>query len=189
MILKSLMKNVMFAGILGAGLLLAGCSSVPTEVDKGPIKASTFSFMNVNARQAEFAETDKAVHGAIQQAIASNLAAKGVRQVQSDGDVTVSYLLIIGNNVSTTSINDYFGYGPDAEALHEKAQNAYSGVKDRNYLEAGTLLIDIIDAKTQKLLRRSHVTKPLLKNPTAEARAARIQEAVNETLNGLQIVH
>ncbi len=183
------MKNVALIGLFGAGLLLAGCSSVPTEVDKGPVKASTFSFMAARPRTPDFAESDAAVHAMIQQSIARDLAAKGVKQVASGGDVIVPYLIIVGNNASTTAINDYFGYGPEAEALHQKAQDAYSGAKTREYFDAGTLLIDIVDAKTQKLLYRTYVTKPLLKNPTPEARAARIQEAVDEALKTLQIAH
>ena len=44
--------------------------------------------------------------------------------------MTVSYLVIIGNGVATEAINDYFGYGEDASALHDKAHEAYTGNKN-----------------------------------------------------------
>jgi hypothetical protein len=44
--------------------------------------------------------------------------------VGSGGDVTVGYLLIVGNNGVTTSIDKYFGYSAAAAALHEKAHDA-----------------------------------------------------------------
>ena len=103
--------------------------------------------------------------------------------------MTVAYLVIVGNNASTESINTYFGYGRGATALHDKAQDAYTSSKNPNYFEAGTLLIDIIDAKTYKLLKRSYVVRPLLRNPTAEVRAERIQEAVDEALQDVRIAH
>jgi hypothetical protein len=57
----------------------------------------------------------------------------------------------------------------------------------RNYFEAGTLLIDIVDARTQKVLLRNYVTRQILQNPTAEVQKARIQEAVNEALKGVRV--
>lgn len=99
----------------------------------------------------------------------------------------VQYLIITGNNVSTTSINDYFGHSGDASALLDKAQSAYTASKNPNYFEAGTLLIDIIDSKSFKLLRRGHATRPMLQNPSADDRAVRIQGVVDEILRELRI--
>ena len=64
------------------------------------------------------------------------------------------------------SINDYFGYAADADALQNKAQAAYTGSKNPNYFEAGTLVIDVIDSKTFKLLKRGYATRPILQNLT-----------------------
>lgn len=171
-----------------AGLWVAGCSSTPTHVDKGPVKARTFSFIHTgNPPAANFVDSREGVHRAIQAAITENLAAKGVTKVASGGDVTVAYLIIIGNNGTTEAINTYFGYGRDSSALHEKAHMAYTSSKNPNYFEAGTLLIDIVDAKTFKVLERKYVVRPILKDATAEVRAARIQEAVNAALGDLRI--
>jgi hypothetical protein len=170
--------------------LIAGCSSTPTRVDKGPVTAQTFNFIKGGVTpQAEFADNREAVHKTIQDAITQNLAGKGLRKVDAGGDVTVAYLVIVGNNASTETINTYFGYGRDTAALSDKAQDAYTSSKNPNYFEAGTLLIDVIDAKTFKVLKRNYAVRPVLSNPTAEVRAANIQEAVNEALSGLSISH
>lgn len=103
----------------------------------------------------------------------------------SGGDVTVAYLIIAGNNATTTSINDYFGYGRDVSALTDIAHERYTqDNKDPNYFEAGTLVIDLIDSKTNKLLKRNYATRALLKNPTAAQQAERIGEAVDEIFKG-----
>src|SRR6185295_2835556 len=108
---------------------LAGCST-PTKVDHGAIRAATYSFVDPGPRtRPSSADQTQAVHSAIQAAIDKNLASRGVTRVERGGDVTVGYLLIIGNNVSTMAINDYFGYGEDAQGLHDKAQSAYSDSK------------------------------------------------------------
>ena len=169
-------------------LLAVGCSSTSTKVDHGPIKASTFSFINIAGRpQPAYADQNAEAHKMIQDAITANLAAHGVTHVPSGGDVTVAYLVIAGNNATTVSINDYFGYGRDNDVLGQIAHEKYTNNKNPNYFEAGTIVIDIIDAQTNKLLKRNYATRPLLANPTAETRAAQIQSAVKEALQGLRI--
>lgn len=172
-----------------AGLLaLSGCSSVPTKVDTGPIRAKTFNFVDGGLKPAPaYADNRDAVHALIQDAITRNLAARGVTRVAAGGDVTVAYLVILGNNVSTRSINDYFGYRDDASALHEKAQDAYTGTKNPNAFEAGTLLVDIVDGKSFTLRKRDYATRPILRNMPADTRAALIQEVVDEILRGVRI--
>jgi hypothetical protein len=107
--------------------------------------------------------------------------------VEAGGDVTVAYLVIVGNNASTEMIDTYFGYGRDSSALHDKAHAAYGRSQNPNYFEAGTLLIDFIDSRTYKLLKRAYVVRPLLRNPSAEVRVERIQEAVDAVLGDLRV--
>jgi len=176
--------------ILTAGVLaLAGCSSTPTKVEGGPIRARTFSFVSRSTKPSPaYADNRQVIHSMIQAAITKNLAGRGVSTAASGGDITVAYLIIAGNNASVTSINDYFGYGEDAAALLDKAHTAYNDSKNPNYFEAGTLVIDIIDSKSFKLLKRGYATRPVLRNLPDDARAARIQEVVDEILRDLRIV-
>jgi hypothetical protein len=181
------MKLNLISGLAVALILIAGCST-PTKVDKGPIKAASFSFLHPGPLpEAAFAANRQRVHAMVQEAISDNLTAKGLKRVPDSGEVTVAYLIIVGNNVTTSAIDDYFGYGPDTRALADKAQTAYTENDQRGYFQAGTLLIDLVDSRTHKLLQRHHVTKPLLQNPTADVRKANIQEAVNEALQGVRI--
>jgi outer membrane murein-binding lipoprotein Lpp len=182
------MKLYSLFGLAAAVLLLAGCSSTPTKVDTGAIHARTFSFVN-RRQQPEpgFADERQAAHDMIQAAITKDLAARGVTRVAAGGDVTVGYLVILGNNASTESINTYFGYGQDSSGLHDIAHEAYTGGKNPNYFEAGTLLIDIVDTKTYKLLKRNYATRSIIHNLAPETQAERIQEAVDEIFRGLRI--
>jgi len=178
-------QNLLF---LAAGALtLAGCSSTPSQVDHGSITAKTFSFVSRAARPAPtYSDNRQVAHTLIQEAITKNLAARGVTRTATGGDVTVGYLVVVGNNASSKSITDYFGYGSDAAELHEKAQDAYSGSKNPNYFEAGTLVIDITDSKDFKLLKRGYATRQVLRNLPADARAARIQEVVDRILSDVR---
>src|SRR4029077_5763361 len=121
--------------------------------------------------------------------IVNNLAAKGLDRTNGTGDVIVAYMVIIGNNVSTEAITTYFGYGRDADALHDTAQDAYTDSKTPNHFEAGTLVIDVVDAKTYELLYRNYVVRPILGNATAAVRGERVQEAVDTALANLRIAN
>jgi len=177
--------------ILAAGAFaLAGCSSASKTIDSGKIRASTFSFVNTGGKSSPgYSDNRQAIHEMIQGAITKNLTERGITKVATGGDITLAYLVIVGNNVATKSINDYFGYSDDADALAEKAHSSYTNTKNPNYFEAGTLVIDIIDAKTFKRVKRGYATRPILRNLPADARAARIQEVVDEILRDLQIAH
>jgi hypothetical protein len=168
---------------------LAGCSSVKTRVDTGPIKASTFSFINTGSKPVPAgADNTAALHAVVQDDMTRTLASKGLSKLPTGGDVTVGYLIIAGNNVSTTALGEYFGYNSDADALAEKVHTAQTIKSERrDYFEAGTLVIDLIDPRTNKLLWRNSVQRDILRNPTPEVRAARLQEAVDSCLSGLRI--
>jgi len=175
------------AALLGC-LLLAGlvaaCSSVKTQVDNGPVKARTFSFLNVAGRQAPAsAEDGQQAHAIVQQAIISNLAAKGVSNVPSGGDVTVAYLIVVGNNTTTTSLNSYFGYTADSDAFVSKIHSEQTGTGgERGYFESGTLVIDFVNPATSKVLQRRSIQAEVLRNLTMEKRTARVQGIVDQAL-------
>lgn len=169
-------------------LALAGCSSTSTKVDTGAIRAATFSFVNTGSKPSPaYTDNRQDVHPIIQEAITKNLGGRGLSKAAAGGDVTVGYLIIVGNNVSTVAIDQYFGYNENSGALHDKAHRAYINNKNPNYFEAGTLVIDIVDSKTFKLLKRGYATRQTLRNLPLEARAARIQEVVDEILRDLRI--
>ena len=180
------MKSSCYLTLALAAWIVAGCGT-PPKVDKGPIRAATFNFIEGGAKVAPGFDSREQIHAAIQDSITRNLASKGLSKVSTGGDVTVAYLVIVGNNVSTEAIATYFGYGRDTAALHDKAQNAYTKSKNPNAFEAGTLLVDIVDGKTFKLLNRSYVARPLLRDPSAAVRAERIQEAVDAALKDVRL--
>jgi hypothetical protein len=180
------MKYPLLLTLSLAGLLLNGCSSTPSHVNEGPIHAKSFSFITRKPGAVQ-PESREKIHGMIQDSITRNLTSKGLSPVAAGGDVIVAYLIVVGNNASTESITTYFGAGRDPSALENKAQEAYDRSKNPNYFEAGTLLVDILDGRTYKLLKRSYVTRPLLRDVTADVRAERIQEAVDAVLNDVSI--
>jgi hypothetical protein len=169
-------------------LLVASCSSVKTYVDNGHVKARTFSWLDTGSRPTpDFAEDRKEAHALVQQAITKNLAARGVSHVPTGGNITVAYLIVVGNNVATTSLNSYFGYTPDSEALVEKVHTQQTAEANRGYFESGTLVIDFLDPTTSKLLQRRSIHAQVLRDLPMEKRTERIQSVVDQALGDVPI--
>ena len=182
--------RIALCGVVLSLLGLTACSSVKEYVDKAPVKARTFSFLNTGNKQfPSYAEERQQAHAAVQQALINNLATKGVSYTQSGGDVTVGYLIVVGNNANTTSLNSYFGYTEDTDAIVQKVHKEQTGSDARGYFEAGTLVIDFIEPATSKLLQRRTVQAQLLRNLPTESRIARLQSLVDQTLKDVPVSH
>ena len=177
------MKQTYLITTLLVAFAVSAFASAPTTVRGRAIHARTFNFAQP-AQKPVFADQRAAVHRMVQDAITKNLAARGVKRVASGGDLTVPYLVIKGDNASTEAIRDYFGYGDDLGDLHDKAQKKYTGTKNPNYFQAGTLLIDLVDGKSFKLLKRGHATSNLAAKGVS---AAQIQSAVDQILGDVKI--
>ncbi|MGH8094351.1 MAG: hypothetical protein ACREIF_12905 [Chthoniobacterales bacterium] len=67
------------------------------------------------------------------------------------------------------------------------ATKEHTGSKNPDRFEAGTLLIELIDAKSFRLLKRGYATRPLMQHLSTSTRAARIQEVVDEVLRDVRI--
>lgn len=183
--------------LLAAISMLAGCSSVPVQVKEEPIPASTFSFIDVKTKSSSgIADNRAEMHAMIQNAITKNFAAKGVSRVESGGDLTVGYLVIVASNTTTSAISDYFGYGPDNKALLDKAhkgvaklraEDPETRIRDPRTYRSGALVIDILDAKTAILQYRNLAYGELLADAPEELRTKRVQTAINEILTGFKI--
>jgi hypothetical protein len=182
------MKCSFFAALGLAALPVAGSSSTPSKADPGNLHAATYSFI-AGATQATPGSGDgrEQVLSMIQDSISRNLAGRGLSKAPSGGGVFVAYLVIVGNHAVTECTDTYCGSGRDASALHDKVQDAYNRNQNPRAFKAGTQLVDIVDAKTHELLKRSYVVRPLLRTPAAEVRAGRIQEAVAAVLKDVRI--
>jgi hypothetical protein len=179
------MKRSLFAVLLLA--LAVGCApKVQTRVDTGPIVARTFAFVARDTPAPRSPDDIEHVLAAIQDAIVNNLAAKGITRVESSPDVLVAYLIVIGDQTSTRAVDTYFGRGRLYGDLLNAAHEAYGHADNPTNLEAGTLLLDVLDGRTAAVVWRNHVTRAVLQKPSPELRAAHIQAAVDEALRDLR---
>jgi hypothetical protein len=101
----------------------------------------------------------------------------------------IAYLVVIGDRTSTQAVDTYFGRGRLYGDLLNEAFKAYTHASNPTNLEAGTLLIDVLDGRTAAVVWRNYVTRAVLQNPSPELRATHIQGAVDEAMRGLRFTH
>jgi hypothetical protein len=129
--------------------------------------------------------TEKQVHGMIQKSIAKQFTSRGMPYGKGDADLVVAYLVIYQEPGMTARYDEYFGYGRDADQIANLAhtRGALENQRPDFFRQAG-VVIDVIDARTNKLVYRNFAKGDVIKNASAGTRAARIDAAVAQALAG-----
>jgi uncharacterized protein YceK len=182
-----MVKKISLTGRLFLFLMLtvcvAGCSSVP--MPKGSSKGySTVRFINpktaINADETDRAlSANRMIHEAITEQM-ENHKLKIVQQ--GDSDLIVAYLIIIQDNFSTTSLNQYYGYRDDASDVVDKAHSKGLSGKQLERFKRGALVIDLIDAKTLELVYRDFAVSGISSRDPDDVRQKKIKEATAQAL-------
>ena len=161
--------------------LLTACQTV--EQPKGTAHGYKSARLVRPTTKATFAERDDRANYAIQSALASVFRANGIAVAQDNADLTVAYLIVVQDNASTQLIDDYFGFGRSSMQIAELAHDR--GVVRNNradYYQAGTVVIDIIDNRTGKLVYRDYATRDVTGGLSDAQLQARAASAVQEAL-------
>lgn len=178
------MQLVRLLSVLALTAALNACSS-GIEQPRGNSKGYSSARL---VRRAPGATIDDAkerkAHNMIQNSIATQFTSRGLAFNQSDADLIVAYLVIYQDRAMTTYYDDFFGASETAEEISDLAHKR--GVTDgerREYFERTGLVIDVTDARTNKLVYRNVWKGDLVRGVTDATRAQRINTAVNEALS------
>jgi len=172
--------------IIAAGRLLmlyllamcfAGCTSVP--MPKGSSKGySTVRFVTPNQPLAEdklpqFIEA----HRMIKQSIVDQMQQHGLKVVDQNADLLVAYLVVLQDNVKTSYSNQYYGY-QDFMQIVDAAFKERLKKKYPEEVQERILVVDLIDAKTYKLVYRDYAISGAVANLSEADR----QEVINKVV-------
>ncbi|WOO42992.1 DUF4136 domain-containing protein [Rubellicoccus peritrichatus] len=165
--------------ILALPIILAtafvGCETVKMDTSGSAKGYTTVSF--VTEARPGFTPEETQADLMVRQAIADDFASHGIEGMQSGGELIVNYLIIVQDKATTTSLADYYG-----DSTADIISAAHSKRGSAGYLGRGAVVIDIIDAKTNKVIYRNYAHKTLLPHPTEEARRRNINSAVQQAL-------
>jgi len=159
------MKRVIY-GLIAVGLL-AGCSSMSVQTDFSP--AADFSSFET----FRYAQSDRSVADAaplsdqrIVAAIRREMAAAGLKEVESGADLVVTYYASISEQLQFhtmyTGVGGWGGRGRMGMGMSGSTTRATT-------FEEGTLVIDVWQAEEDQLVWRGTIMDTLRDNPERNA--------------------
>ncbi|NWK55787.1 DUF4136 domain-containing protein [Verrucomicrobiaceae bacterium N1E253] len=178
------MKPLSIFGAAALAFALSACSpsvDMPKGTSKG-YESARLVKRNPNS-SITLTSREKQAHQLIQNAIKGQFTSNGKSYGQANADLIVGYMVIVQDSASTTSYNEYFGFGRDAEGITDAAhmKGVIEGVRP-DFFERAGLLVDVIDAKTNKLVYRNIYVGDVVKGSSGSARTQRINQAVAQAL-------
>ncbi|MEO6760522.1 MAG: DUF4136 domain-containing protein [Saprospiraceae bacterium] len=128
-------------------------------------------------------QDDPSFNAAVKEAIRKEFESKGISVGGEQAQLIVAYMLIRQNTVSTTMNRDYFGNGRDAIAILEAAHQTgvLKNTRPDDFVN-GAIVIDVLDARTNKLIFRNYAVRPVMAQADAATRQRRINSAVAQAL-------
>ncbi|MGB0258906.1 MAG: DUF4136 domain-containing protein [Coraliomargarita sp.] len=177
------MKTKHLLLILSATLAAAfiGCKSVDTPKGTSAGYSSFRLYRELPSNSAHFANKDDQAHAVIQKEIVSSLKQGGLKETGDDAELIVAYLVLIQDNAASTAIDNYYVNSGSEILSYAHEQVAVKGNYSRDF-KAGTLIIDVIDAKERKLIYRNYASKQIAEELEGAAREARIKSVVDEAI-------
>ena len=160
-----------FVAFVFAGLV-AGCApSISVRTDYHP--GTNFSVYKTVTISDAKTELDPFIAERIRQAVAAQLAAKGVTRVPSDGDLVMHAHVRLRTDTTVSTWSGGWGYG------------YYGGGYGGNYVDVrnvrvGTLVVDLVDRAKGEAVWRGIAEGTIDQNSTPQGSEAHINAAVEK---------
>ncbi len=165
-------------------LLLSACNSMQTSWDFNPVvdfsKYHTYAW--VNKRTVNKAEAFESLSsGRVHSVVDTNLTEKGLKVTsKKSAQLLVNYLTETDKKLDVETFNTGFGYapylGPDWWWNEPQTTTSVHEYKERIFI------LDLIDAKTKKIVWRGTLEEPRKEGQTPEQRWTDIEKEVTELL-------
>lgn len=183
--METLLKTSIRSLLAIASLAVVSCST-SVEMPKGTSKGYTSARLvqRDSNLSASTTATQTRIHGMIQKSIASQFTSHGLNYGKSGAELTVAYLVIYQEPGMTARYEDYFGYGRSSEEIADLAHTR--GVIDNkrpDYFKRAGIVVDVIDARTNKLVYRNFAAGDVVTGASDSTRASRINAVVGQALS------
>lgn len=182
-------KNIFFLMILG--VFAAGCATVSVNSDYDT--KADFSKLRTYAWESESQPAvgdpridSSLLNSRIRTAVDQTLSSRGFQKVETGTpDFKVAYLMAVEEKMDVTQVSTpyYSPYGVYGTASINSTWNMGGGVDTFvTQYEEGTLLLDVVDPKTNALIWRGSGKKAIDENADSAKREANINKAVQKIL-------
>jgi hypothetical protein len=165
---------VKVTGLFAVLVWLAGCTGIPVETDYDPdyklSLTSSYAWMETprSAARDPIVDNDLLARR-VQRAVDGELAAQGLKLVGVDQnpELLVTYHAGATEKIDIDTTDSFYGYYGYYPCWHCWGPGPYGRDVWVRYYTEGTLVIDIVDAKTKKLVWRGTADRriPKFKSP------------------------
>lgn len=169
--------------VLISALALTACSTLKTSSDFDPAisfdQYKTFAWVEKKNDDATY-HLDGLMDQRVRAAVSNELAQKGMTTADAESaDLLVNYITKVDKKINVDTFNTSFGYNPYYGSRWGGGWGAGMQTQTtvREY-DVGTLMIDLVDNKTDQLIWRGTVADTIRDKNTPEERVAIINEAV-----------
>jgi len=156
-------------------LLLAGCSSVRTNVDYD--RAANFSTYHTFAFKDVRTPDSPIKMRRVQSAIEKTLQSRGFAKADGTPDLWVVLHTRTRRETQVTTYNPGWGWGWGWRGRYWNA--AYI-----QQIPIGTLMVDLVDTKAKELVWRGSASRIVDADESAKTRDEKVQEAVDKLFDG-----
>jgi len=166
-------------------MALSACSSMKTSSDYDP--AANFSDVKTYAWVAQKSQDtsyhlDGLMDQRVRAAVDTQLSLKGVTLSDPQtADILVNYLTKVDKKINVDTFNTHFGYNPYYSSPWGMSGSMHTQTTVREY-EVGTLILDMVDRETGKLIWRGSVADTIRDQNTPEERVEVVNKAISEML-------
>ncbi|MEZ9820450.1 DUF4136 domain-containing protein [Shewanella sp. 10N.286.45.A1] len=177
------MKKVL---VIIAALALTACSSLKTSSDYDPgvnfADVKTYAWVEKKTDKTAY-HLDGLMDQRIRSAVNDQLQLKGLSLVDADkADVLVNYLTKVDKKINVDTFNSNYGYNPYYGAGWGRGMGmGHTQTTVREY-EVGTLIVDLVDTKSGKLMWRGSVADTVRDKDTPEERIEVVNTAIGALL-------
>jgi hypothetical protein len=166
--------------IPGALVLLAtGCSTLQVATDFDP--SVNFAAYRTFALKDGAKAKNSIAQVRITKAIVETLEARGLKRVTGDADVKVYAHFVLGRDVRLYS----YGYGMGGwYGGRWGGWGGGYGATDVQQIPTGTIVVDLVDGKENRLVWRGTAKDRISRDDTPEERAVKAKEAAGKLFEG-----
>lgn len=177
------MREFALSMLIGTWLVLSACVdvAVSTDYDPGFDFAPYRSFAWLQEKQPLTGDVrldNPLLHQRVREAIERTLIARGYQKSSGRADFGIGYHLSLSQRYDVSSLQSHYGYGPGWNRVGYGPADTVV----REY-EEGTLVIDVVDGKADRLVWRGQASGRVRESQTPEQRRQRIDQAVESVLS------
>jgi hypothetical protein len=166
-------------GVVGAALFAAGCSSISTTIDwDRTVDFSGFTTYSWIVTEGEAA--NDITSNRIKAAVDAGLAQRGLRKVDSGGDLAVGYQVSTDQQSSFTTMNT--GWGGGYRWGGGWGMSMGTSTTTQQTWNVGTLVLAMFEQNGKTMVWNGSASADIDGNRTPEDREKQITSAVNKML-------